>query len=40
VIADVFRNDESSQIQEQLGTYFEIEEVIDITINVELSLIK
>ena len=40
VIADVFRKDEEPQLNELLGTYFEIEDVFDISINVQKSVIK
>ena len=40
VIADVFRKDEEPAMSALLSRYFEIEDVIDVSINVQKSVIK
>jgi len=40
VIADLFNKDDEAHMKALLSTYFEIEDVIDISINVQKSLIK
>ena len=40
MIADVFRKDEEPALNNLLSTYFEIEDVFDISINVQKSVIK
>ena len=40
VIADVFHKDEEATMKALLSTYFEVEDVIDISINVQKSVIK
>lgn len=40
VIADLFRKDEEERMRLLLGSYFEIEDVIDVSINVQKSIIK
>ena len=40
VIADVFRTDEEQMVKSLLSTYFEIDDVIDISMNVQKSVIK
>ena len=40
VIADIFRMDEEPVVKALLSTYFEIDDVIDISMNVQKSVIK
>ena len=40
VIADLFRKEEEEHMRALLGKYFEIEDVLDISINVQKSIIK
>ena len=40
MIADVFRKDEEETMKKMLEKYFEIEDTIDISINVQKSIIK
>ena len=40
IIADVFRRDEELAMSNLLSRYFDIEDVIDVSINVQTSLTK
>ena len=40
IIADVFRRDEELAMSNLLARYFDIEDVIDVSINVQTSLTK
>ena len=40
IIADVFRRDEELVMSKLLARYFDIEDVIDVSINVQTSLTK
>ena len=40
IIADVFRRDEELAMSNLLSRYFDIEDVIDVSINVQNSLTK
>ena len=40
VIADLFRKEEEAEVRALLGKYFVIEDVLDISINVQKSLNK
>ena len=40
VIADLFQKDDQARMQAVLSTYFDIEDVIDISINVQKSINK
>lgn len=40
IIADVFRKDEEPQMKALLSNFFEIEDIIDISINVQKSINK
>ena len=40
MIADVFQLDEEPEVRALLSTYFQIDDVIDISMNVQKSVIK